>query len=412
MSLRSGKKETQQVSGAESSAKDTITAENSTTAVVGEGLPAVQTNGAVNPSVTVRNEGWDIPNLCETFKIPLSASKLTREERRDLVFKTCVKVKPNEIEKGSLNTVYPMSFWEQFQVLFIFVVMGIAFVGTPALWYYLLFTQQWRWFFIWSIAIYIQIVHKVPRVPWLSGSHGMLLLFRYFSFRWIWTDTLKQKASANPPWIAYAPPHGVFPWGNILMLGILNMSLDITFVGAAASVVFWTPVLKLLAALGVVDVSKTTLVRALEEGMCVGVVPDGIAGIFHTNEKDEVWCIKHRKGAARLALQTGRPIIPVMYFGNNQVMRVWYDPWGIMKRVSRALKVSLMPCWGRFLLPIPYRTPIVCICCDMVEVGPPNPTPTESDIEAVHASVLASLRRGFETYRGGYGWDHKELRFI
>ena len=57
--------------------------------------------------------------------------------------------------------------------------------------------------------------------------------------------------------------------------------------------------------------------KALDEGSCVGLVPDGIAGIFRCTAEDEVVVLKKRKGIAKLALRTGHPIVPAYSIGNT-----------------------------------------------------------------------------------------------
>ena len=58
--------------------------------------------------------------------------------------------------------------------------------------------------------------------------------------------------------------------------------------GAPASVVFRTPFLRYLTLLGCVDVAAKSIARATGAGVCVGMVPDGIAGIFRScGEEDE-----------------------------------------------------------------------------------------------------------------------------
>ena len=70
----------------------------------------------------------------------------------------------------------------------------------------------------------------------------------------------------------------------------------------------------------------------------VAVVPDGIAGIFRTNAYDERVVLKSRKGIARLALRTGHAIVPAYSIGNTAAFSAFFDPWGVMERVSRKVQ--------------------------------------------------------------------------
>lgn len=154
--------------------------------------------------------------------------------------------------------------------------------------------------------------------------------------------------------------------------------------------------------------------------MCVGIVPDGVAGIFKHNSasngrrlgpkgpkalkslenqrqkergtvfstdfrgQKELVAMKDRKGIARLALRSGTPVLPAYSFGNTAAPRFargleafvrvkafiravhgafeafscWYDSFGILESFSRKAQASIFFFWGRFGLPIPRRTQV------------------------------------------------------
>ena len=70
---------------------------------------------------------------------------------------------------------------------------------------------------------------------------------------------------------------------------------------------------------------------------------------------DEVVKLKHRKGIAKLALRTGHPIVPAYSIGNTAAFSAWFDPFGLLERISRAVQASLFIYWGRFFLPAPKQ---------------------------------------------------------
>lgn len=67
-------------------------------------------------------------------------------------------------------------------------------------------------------------------------------------------------------------------------------------------------------------------VRALEAGECVGVYPEGSL----TRDPDE-WPMRGKTGAARLALRSGRPVIPLALWGPQEVLA----PYAKVPHVSR-----------------------------------------------------------------------------
>ena len=224
-------------------------------------------------------------------------------------------------------------------------------------------------------------------------------------------------------------PHGVLPFANLLsMLGINSFSFVGTFLGAPASVVYNTPFLRYLLLLGpTCDVSGKSMAAHLKKGHPIGLVPDGIAGIFRCNERDETVYLKNRKGLAKLALRTGCAIVPAYSLGNTAAFSAWFDPFGIMEAVSRKLQASLFVYWGRFGLPIPRRTPITMLCGDPIEIlpdlppgpdgkrparGQPVPNPTQEQIDEVHARLLDGIQRTFDAHKGALGWGHKKMKFV
>lgn len=61
-------------------------------------------------------------------------------------------------------------------------------------------------------------------------------------------------------------------------------------------------------------------VAAIEEGRCVGILPEGTL----TRDPD-LWPMSGKTGAARIALRTGCPLLPVALWGTQQVMWPYRD---------------------------------------------------------------------------------------
>ena len=60
---------------------------------------------------------------------------------------------------------------------------------------------------------------------------------------------------------------------------------------------------------------KTTLVAAVRDGECVVVYPEGTL----TRDPD-LWPMTGKSGAARIALETGCPVIPVGQWGAHELL--------------------------------------------------------------------------------------------
>lgn len=71
--------------------------------------------------------------------------------------------------------------------------------------------------------------------------------------------------------------------------------------------------------LGIRSVSKTSIVKLLQSGKSVVLVPGGVREIQSMCQSKEVVYLKKRYGFVKLAIQTGTPLIPVFAFGQSQI---------------------------------------------------------------------------------------------
>ena len=240
----------------------------------------------------------------------------------------------------------------------------------------------------------------------------LLSVYRYFSYRFVWSGDDDQASLASAAWIGAGPPHGVLPLANMLSVSAINSFLGRHFVGAPASVVFRTPFLRYLTLLGCVDVAAKSIARATSAGVCVGMVPDGIAGIFRScSEEDEVVYLKERKGLAKHALRTGTPILPAYSIGNTAVYGAWFDRWGVMEALSRRAQAALFLYWGRFCLPLPRRVNITMLFGSPLHVDKVE-QPSQEQVDALHAQLLLAIATLFDRHKHALGWGHKTMRFV
>lgn len=184
-----------------------------------------------------------------------------------------------------------------------------------------------------------------------------------------------------------------------------------SFVGAPASVVFRTPFLRYFTLLKSTHVSAASITRSLEKGDNVGLVGDGIAGIFQGGKDDEVVALKNRKGLAKLALRTGAPLVPCYSFGNTEAFSLYYDSYGWMEWLSRKAQASIFVYWGKLGLPIPHRTNITMAVGDLITVEKVE-NPSQEQIDFVHQQLLDGVETTFNTYKASLGWGKKTMRFV
>jgi len=357
----------------------------------------------------------------EIFACPRGAMGLPEADRRKICTSLTKSSPPGGFKTNELAGKATLSFFEELSVVLVLgVVMGGPLLLLPTLVFAI--SQGWVACLLWVLVVLFLSLHPMPSHPMqgrqteaergLGESQFTFSLYKYFSYRFVWSGDAREQCEKVPAWIGAGPPHGVLPFANVLSIPAINTFSFRHFVGAGASVVPRTPFLRYMTAFGVINVSGTTITKALEVGTCVGTVPDGIAGIFSMNKRplEEVVKLKHRKGIAKLALRTGHPIVPAYSVGNTAAFSAWFDPFGLLERASRAVQASLFVYWGRFFLPIPRRANITMLIGQPIVVEKVE-NPTDEQVDAVHQRLLREMAELFNEHKASLGWGHRVIVF-
>ncbi|MGK5738820.1 lysophospholipid acyltransferase family protein [Micromonospora sp. URMC 103] len=127
---------------------------------------------------------------------------------------------------------------------------------------------------------------------------------------------------------------------------------------------------------GTVDAARSLdkLVAALKAGGTVVIYPEGT-----TTREPELWPMKGKTGAARLALTTGAPVVPIVMWGPERM----FDP--------RTAKLSLRP-----------RTPVTVVAGPPVDLSRfAGASPTRATLEEMTDTIMLRLRDMLAEIRGG-----------
>ena len=236
---------------------------------------------------------------------------------------------------------------------------------------------------------------------------------KYTSLKFVWPESIHRPALDDKPVIFCAIPHGAAPLGITSYPMWSKLFNDRLCRWTCAPVVLKIPVIKsFMRSIGYIPAKSSNIIDTLtkkEEN--VGIILDGIAGMFHGH--DEIAHVKKRKGIIKIALRAGAPIIPVYGFGHTSLWRVVTDPFGILESLSVKLDVSICPFFGRFGWFLgPPRRVAVCVCMGQPIMCPKMDEPSKEDIDKYHGELLKGYDQLFEQHKQGYGWGDKELKFV
>lgn len=155
----------------------------------------------------------------------------------------------------------------------------------------------------------------------------------------------------------------------------------------------------------------------------VGLIVGGAREALQTRPNTYKFVLKNRKGFARIALQTGAPIVPVLSFGENEIYEVIdYQAGSLGRLIHDIIKwftnVSLAHYNGRGYFQynyglIPRRRPITTVIGAPIPVHK-TPNPTDEDINRTHAIFCTQLNELFETHKGKYveNADQVHLEYV
>jgi len=238
---------------------------------------------------------------------------------------------------------------------------------------------------------------------------------KYMSTTFVWGKSVHPPKLADKPVLFCMVPHGVAPFGIVaypLWSKVWNARVCRW---TSAPVVLKIPLVgPLLAKIGYIPAKAPAILKTLTKNKeNVGVILDGIAGMFHQSAAEETAYLNERKGIVKIALKAGVSIVPVYGFGHTSAYTVLVDPFGIMEKLSNTLQASLTPFLGRWgwLLGPPRRVPLTVCLGNPVEC-PQTDDPTQEQIDKYHAQLLENYQQVFDTHKTAYGWKDKRLHFV
>jgi len=278
---------------------------------------------------------------------------------------------------------------------------------------------SWTTLFIFAVLYFVQIALYKPHLsrgwyPFLLYSSYDVLLGLCDNVQGYHHGTMVREGpqlDESGKYLFAMYPHGIFGVCRAFSGGRSWKSLfgSITARWGSFGTAFYIPgVREFSLSAGCLDAGKKTLVKAINHGENIILLPGGIKEMMLTDgeSSDTQLVMKDRKGYAKLAIENGLTIVPGFCFGEKRVHDIVLLPMPIRKFLLRwQLSACLMK--GRGWTFLGKEKPLAMVWGEAV------PTTQMADVsveylDEVHAKVEKSVHSIFERYKLEFGYDDSE----
>jgi 2-acylglycerol O-acyltransferase 2 len=176
---------------------------------------------------------------------------------------------------------------------------------------------------------------------------------------------------------------------------------------------FLTPIFReWILALGFISANKETLKQTLASRKSIVLVAGGAAESLHCQRDTLKLYLKKRQGFVRLAMETGKPLVPCLGFGENEIFDTLVTSKGDV-----GIKGMLYLFQQAFMKLTTVGPPIITNPTPRsvqlsVVVGAPVDMDMRKTVEENHVRYMQAISKLFEKHASQLGYGHVKLEIV
>ena len=253
-----------------------------------------------------------------------------------------------------------------------------------------------------------------PRWGAALGAWGLRAARQYFGIKLCFRN--REAIRTCGPAIFCCEPHDILPMGIYSLANCLKLNEPHNNIACMTSAIFRIPFMRHMFTWSPsMSVDKDSLRAVLKKGFSPTICPGGVQEVTYMIQgKDEcALYLKKRKGFVKLAMEFGRPIVPMFSFGQRKTYDFLIPRSEFGKWIGRKLGFLPLVFFGQYGIPmfIPKSTPITVVVGNPIIV-PKYETINLNELDKYHRMYIAATIDLFESHKVQFGMGTTTIRIV